>query len=863
VNRDHKIIISGFSSLIISGLLLIFVFLPPDEPFIPIQPIGEQIVDDDNEGEERQLLEQANSTVVDGVLILDNVTVTILNGTSGDGQQQTTGGTSGTNSNGGGGSGGGGGRGSPGDTTPPTVTGEFSRTPDIATNTYTHPVTVTWIGQDNVGGSGIDFCDLPTNYSGPDGSAIELVGHCTDEAGNVGTGHVTFNYNSSLFALSILSYNLTISSNVINVSSSISANAATNDTSITNIVFVWIDPSNTTESSTNKTVTLGSAVDIFTAPNKTGVWKVDAHFKNATQNDVAVVSRSFNVTSGDGQGGGGNGNGGSGGSGNGGTNQPPVAANDLVTTSQNVPIVVDVLANDFDADGDSLALSVLTQPSNGTAIANENGTVTYTPMVNFKGVDAFTYKNSDGALQSNFANVTILVTTTGNGEGGGGNGGGGEEGPTANAGPDQVVDEETLVTLNGSASADVSFVVWAQISGGTAVTLINANTLTPSFMAPSISHAGPLSMQLTFLLTVANDHGVIRSDSVVVTVNDVNKPPVANAGPDQSVNESGMVVLTGTGSDPDSDPLTFSWHQIAGPSVLLVNTTSASPSFTSPQVANVTVLTFELAVSDGFGGNSTDSVSITVINTDDGNQIGDEGCSPGFWKQHTAATIWGPTGYSSNDLVGGVFQGMFGVLADDTLEQALHYEGGPGLDGAERILLRAAVAALLNSAHPDIDYPSTSNQVIAKVNEALESDNRVVILDLAEKLDANNDLGCSIDANGDDSGDREESNNGDNEQKNERGRNDSSQSGNSNGGSQDKSEKQERENEKDPGNDNSDSDDKSARESDKEKQSSSSTNNGSGQKNSDNDDKGSSSSGGGKADKTSDIQGSKSGKNKG
>ena len=94
--------------------------------------------------------------------------------------------------------------------------------------------------------------------------------------------------------------------------------------------------------------------------------------------------------------------------------------------------------------------------------------------------------------------------------------------------------------------------------------------------------------------------------------------------------------------------------------------------------------------------------------------------------------------------VGSVFSGASASLADDTLLQALSYPGGPGVLGAERILLRAAVAALLNSADDVVDYPLLTSQVINRVSGALLSDNRGRILTLATNLDNQNNLGCPL-----------------------------------------------------------------------------------------------------------------------
>jgi hypothetical protein len=74
------------------------------------------------------------------------------------------------------------------------------------------------------------------------------------------------------------------------------------------------------------------------------------------------------------------------------------------------------------------------------------------------------------------------------------------------------------------------------------------------------------------------------------------------------------VTLNGrTSSDPDSapSPLTYSWTQTAGPGVTLTGATTATPSFTAPNVTTPTVLTFRLTVSDGLD-TDTDDANVTV-----------------------------------------------------------------------------------------------------------------------------------------------------------------------------------------------------------------------------------------------------------
>lgn len=97
-----------------------------------------------------------------------------------------------------------------------------------------------------------------------------------------------------------------------------------------------------------------------------------------------------------------------------GDNQLPVAVNDSATTTQEVAVAIDVLANDSDSDG-SLnynSLTVVTAPTNGSVTLDtvELSGFIYTPQSGFSGSDSFTYQvqDNEGSL-SNTATVTITV----------------------------------------------------------------------------------------------------------------------------------------------------------------------------------------------------------------------------------------------------------------------------------------------------------------------------------------------------------------------------------------------------------------------------------------------------------------------
>ena len=140
------------------------------------------------------------------------------------------------------------------------------------------------------------------------------------------------------------------------------------------------------------------------------------------------------------------------------------------------------------------------------------------------------------------------------------------------------------------------------------------------------------------------------------------------------------------------------------------------------------------------------AVPMTVLSGGVANatNIGQEGCTPGYWKNHTSN--WEE--YQPTTQLGTVFTALAGTkYASMTLLQALSLKGGSGVDGATQILLRAAAAAVLNAAHEDVGYPYRrfgEFKIIEKVNAALSSGNRAQMLNLANTLDQANNLGCPL-----------------------------------------------------------------------------------------------------------------------
>ena len=205
-------------------------------------------------------------------------------------------------------------------------------------------------------------------------------------------------------------------------------------------------------------------------------------------------------------------------------------------------------------------------------------------------------------------------------EGGFGLGQGGNAAPTAHAGKDQTVHVGMNVQLDGADSTDVDgnlltyhWTMFLQPAGSTA-TLSDATAIRPTL---AIDVPGAYIFQL-----LVND-GTVDSVPDTVTLTTINSPPVAHAGPDQTVLVTQSVLLNGSGShDVDGDPLSFNWSFVSIPSgsgATLSNPTSFMPDFRVDLPGTYQV---QLMVNDG---NAESVPDMVIINTDNSKPIANTG----------------------------------------------------------------------------------------------------------------------------------------------------------------------------------------------------------------------------------------------
>ena len=179
--------------------------------------------------------------------------------------------------------------------------------------------------------------------------------------------------------------------------------------------------------------------------------------------------------------------------------------------------------------------------------------------------------------------------------------------PVANAGVNQVVDENTIVKLNGSNSYDLE---------GDSLTYLwsaPASLKLSSYTSPNpILKAPEVTKDVTYTLTLPVSDGIsFNTSQVKLTIKQVNWAPTARVGNDLVVKEGSFVTLDGSSSsDPDGDKLTFTWKCLEDMDLNLSNT--AHPFFIAPKVSSEKAFHFILTVSDGIATNTSRVMFVMV-----------------------------------------------------------------------------------------------------------------------------------------------------------------------------------------------------------------------------------------------------------
>ncbi|WP_295878406.1 Ig-like domain-containing protein [uncultured Thiohalocapsa sp.] len=287
-------------------------------------------------------------------------------------------------------------------------------------------------------------------------------------------------------------------------------------------------------------------------------------------------------------------------------NRAPIA-NDDGAASDGTPVVIDVLANDTDADGDALTVTNVTNPADGTAGINADDSVTYTPSCTPDATftDAFDYTIVDGFGGSASATVTVNVTCPGEVN----------ESPVVTTPADQQSTETDGVALQIDATDPEGDPLTYTAIGLPADLTIDADTgaITGTVSFDAVQHP---AVQQVYPVTVEVSDGVNLPVAVSFdwTIDDQNRNPVAVDDSATTVHDNPVIIaVLDNDSDADGDTLSIPNNGLTNPQNGSVTTDGTVVTYT-PDALFVGSDSFDYDVEDGFGGTATATVTVTVTN---------------------------------------------------------------------------------------------------------------------------------------------------------------------------------------------------------------------------------------------------------
>lgn len=283
-------------------------------------------------------------------------------------------------------------------------------------------------------------------------------------------------------------------------------------------------------------------------------------------------------------------------------NAPPVA---VVSPNQNVmsgAVVTLDGSNSNDPERDVLTYSwvLSSRPAGSAAVLSSSTSPKPTFTADVPGVYVASLSVNDGKLTSALAVTSVTANAI-------------NSVPVAAIGPDQSVLTGAVVKLDGRFSSDANrdplTYKWAMLSKplGSNAALSSTGGAQPTFTADVTG---------TYVVSLVVSDGQASSEVVATTVlaSVYNAPPVADAGPAQTVKLGAVVTLNGTGStDVNQDVLTYSWAPVYAPVLsraTLSSRTVPMPTLT-PDVAGLYV--FSLVVNDGRSDSALSTVTVTVV----------------------------------------------------------------------------------------------------------------------------------------------------------------------------------------------------------------------------------------------------------
>jgi large repetitive protein len=275
-------------------------------------------------------------------------------------------------------------------------------------------------------------------------------------------------------------------------------------------------------------------------------------------------------------------------------NDPPVSADQNLTTPEDTPLPGQVVASDV--DGDTLSYVVSSTATHGTVTLNPaTGAFVYTPGANYNGSDKFIVTISDGQGGTTTSTINIGVTPVND--------------PPVSADQNLTTPEDT--PINGAVVASdvdgdtLSYVVSSTATHGT----VTLNPATGAFVyTPGANYNGSDK----FIVTISDGQGGTTTSTINIGVTPVNDPPIANSDSASTLEATAVTVaVRANDTDPDGDSLTVTAVTQGANGSVVIDAITGNPIYT-PIAGFTGTDTFTYTISDGNGGTATASVNVAV-----------------------------------------------------------------------------------------------------------------------------------------------------------------------------------------------------------------------------------------------------------
>jgi len=271
-------------------------------------------------------------------------------------------------------------------------------------------------------------------------------------------------------------------------------------------------------------------------------------------------------------------------------NRAPLAMDDSVVMAEDDSIIIDVLANDSDADGDALGIIGISAPAHGIALI-ENGRIRYTPSPDYHGIDQLVYLVGDGRGGEDTARVMITVTPV-------------NDPPRANDDLATVVEDGSVLIDVLANDMDIDgdvlalFIVGAPAHGSVVVEDGKIR------YTPLADYHGSDS----FSYEVRDAAGGSQTAQVRVTVAAVNDAPALEAVLDARVSRGSLVTIQLRGTDVDDDELVY--RLLQGPADASIDADTGLLSWRASGAGSTQG--FTVSVRDPSGAEATRSFNVQV-----------------------------------------------------------------------------------------------------------------------------------------------------------------------------------------------------------------------------------------------------------